>query len=290
MFSTAMFRKFSVALLLLLVTAAAGWTQEAAEVEPLSVTDLAPLAKSLLFPGTAAVDVQALVPAGPIEKSLRAELNLSVELLTLENGQKEVQASLTPRSGATEEFEIRPDLASGTYTAAVRPADGSEFDKYEWPESPRRELGELRSKIFDGAFCREVRIISRDHTGSAGVIRATTTASLHWRWFSGGSITCMQIVSKSRSCNPAFGMAAASCQEITTNNGKDRASQTVYGSYNGTPPGSPTLSILNTTAINAFTFTGSFTSASLVSPASENPLLIILVDDFPYQCEPPLHV
>lgn len=94
-----------------------------------TLDDLMPLAKSILFPGTTVVSSRSLVAAGVADKSLRDARDLQINVLTLENGQQELQSHMTPRANFLEEIAIRPGLETGTYTVEVTPVDRDTLER-----------------------------------------------------------------------------------------------------------------------------------------------------------------
>ncbi len=291
-------RRFSIVAFALVITfvAAPGlWAQnmndpDAANGDGPNLGDLLPLARSILYPDMEVVSARPLVATGVSDKSLRDALDLEVSVLSLKNGHQELQTRFSSRPNTIEEIAIRPDLENDTYTLTVTPLDREALEKMGLWETfgEGRGANGVPQKIFGGgAICRDVLVGARDHTGSASVIRSTTLAGLKWRWYSDDGLLCLDVLQRRQGCDPAHRMNQVGCSQIGTNDGRFHATQKILGGYQGTPPGSPALTIFSTAEVRATGFRGTVATSSVILPSSEPNLHIGLVSDTIIPCPQP---
>lgn len=230
------------------------------------------------------VSVTELFPKTQQEQSLEIEHGLKVEVVEMKSGAVQLRATGRFKPGDSAILDLVPDLENRTYTAKLAEVSPEALALLGFMPPAKNQIATPSLKLFGVSSCNRALLLTRSHSGSAGVIRSTTATHAEW-WYSDlHGLDCIDLYDQGATCNPASGMSDISCVSSGWDNGSNVASVTSAGSYAGAPSGSPSISISDVTTIDIIRLFGIWTATNWIIPSSEPLGLQVIYTAFEVSC------
>ena len=227
--------------------------------------------------------VSTLLPQSATEAMLEVERDLRVEIIETGTNHLQLRARIGFESGQSGILKVTPDFENRTYSARIIDVSPEILDMLDvLPMAPHR-IEQPQQKIFGINACTRVEAITRSHSGSADVIRGTTTSLAEWWYADTHGLECIDLYDDQVSCNPAFGMTAPQCDKTPEDDGTRTAKLITTGSYQGSPGGS-FITVIDATVISIAKTNGIIAAAVSVNPMSEGSSLQLIWQAYGVTC------